>query len=113
MDDQGESLHSNLGGIIPPELQFLIQRPLRHYLLGGPGACGFLVMEFNRQIFREDVYAARDRGGNCPACGVAIDTLAERYAGAIQQGVERIKRRLIPAVERARLVLSGHFDHDA
>lgn len=94
------SMMEELGFTIPRILQSLIQRPLTHMLLEHTpgGVRGFLIMEFDNQIFRREVFAPYDEPP-CSKCGAKAADLNERYslevgkAGrAIIRDVQRVVR---------------------
>lgn len=95
------SLHDELK--IPEPLQHLVQRPLRHELTRSGG---FLLLEFNHQIYRQTVQVVTD----------PRTTFTDRYAAEIQRGIKVIAQRLQPHIIK---LLTGlpqpieRFEYDA
>lgn len=99
----------DLGGLnLPRILQHLITRPLHHQAISwgmNPYLCeGFLIMEFDGQIFRREISVPVD-AKPCSKCGRGGDgSLTERYSAEIEKQVKLIVRDVRHA---ARLKLAA------
>lgn len=84
---------------VPGFLHHLIQRPLQHFPIAGDGCGnvlrGMVIMEFNKQIFRQDISVARYQ--KCPCCGTVTDPKG-RYAQEVDAAVKKIARDVNIAV---------------
>lgn len=85
---------------IPRILQHLITRPLQHFVKGSrsPGllAEGFLIMEFDGQVFRRDIAVPYEH--KCKYCGQEGKALRERYEEEIEKKANEIARLVKRAV---------------
>ena len=91
---------------IEPRHQHRIQRPLQHILLprawSGYYTRGFVVMEFNRQIFREDILVM-----DADAVGGDRGNL---YTQRVREACVKIMKKVQAAIDQLD---SGRWDHDA
>ena len=76
---------------IPPFMMHLIARPMAHHpLISRPGGIsGMVIMEFNQQIFRRDIFVAY--ADHCPTCGARRD-MEDRYTSEIEKAAKAISR---------------------
>jgi hypothetical protein len=74
--------------LIPLRYQHLIQRPLKHYI--GPRFSGWLLMEFNGQVFRHDIRITREE----------FSAARDSYEHALRTGVEKIRQMAEPVIAR-------------
>lgn len=98
------SLSDAAGIRIPRILQHLITRPLTHFVKESrsPGllAEGFLLMEFDGQVFRRDIAIPHEH--KCKYCGHEGKSLKDRYTEEIEKKSREIAR-LVKRAVRERL----------
>lgn len=82
---------------IPSFMMHLIDRPLRHVPLQEPSTTalhGCVLMEFDKQIFREDFFVPTEE--RCQHCGgfVPPDVVRDKYEKALRAAMSRLVRKV-------------------